>query len=127
MNKIMFVLSCSAMVLIGYFYIVEIGEVQRTKEAVTAAANATATKLSQAPDPQKNTDADAEGIFKQAIEPSAVIDDLSVKQNVQPLSPGHFRQFVSVKGRAVTTFSKNSGMEGAVLDISVTRDFERSQ
>ncbi len=126
MNKIMFLLAAGAMIFLGYFYVVELGEVQRTKEAVTAAAETTATKLSQAADPQKNTDADAEGIFKQTIEPSTAIDELSVKQNVQPVSPGRFRQTVTVKGRAVTTFSKNSNLEGAVLDISVSRDFERS-
>ena len=125
MNKIMLIVAVAAMGFIGWLYLGEMNEVKSTKAAVVAAADSTAIALSQSSDPERNTDADADGIFKKHIQAPSTLDDIAVRQSLEALSPGRFRQSVKVSARAHTMLSEFFNMPGAEIEIVATRDFDR--
>jgi hypothetical protein len=102
-------------------------DVRSIKAAVTAAADSTAVALSQSANPERNTDADADGIFIKHIQTSSTLEDVSVKQSVEPISAGRLRQSVKVTARARTTLSEFFNMQGAEIDITATHDFDRKK
>ena len=127
MNKIMFIVALGAMLFIGWLYLGEMSDVRSIKAAVTAAADSTAVALSQSANPERNTDADADGIFIKHIQTSSTLEDVSVKQSVEPISAGRLRQSVKVTARARTTLSEFFNMHGAEIDITATHDFDRKK
>ena len=127
MNKIMFIVALGAMLFIGWLYLGEMSDVRSIKAAVTAAADSTAVALSQSANPERNTDADADGIFIKHIQTSSTLEDVSVKQSVEPISAGRLRQSVKVTARARTTLSEFFNMQGAEIDITATHDFDRKK
>jgi hypothetical protein len=126
-NKIMFIVALGAMLFIGWLYLGEMSDVRSIKAAVTAAADSTAVALSQSANPERNTDADADGIFIKHIQTSSTLEDVSVKQSVEPISAGRLRQSVKVTARARTTLSEFFNMQGAEIDITATHDFDRKK
>ena len=78
MNKIMFLVAFGAMVFIGWLYLGEMNDVRSIKAAVTAAADNTAVALAQSPNPERNTDADADGIFRKHIPTPSALEDVTV-------------------------------------------------
>ena len=67
------ILALAVMVFTGWLYLGEKDAVRSTKADVVAAADRTTVALSQSADPERNTDADAEGIFKKHVQtPSAL-------------------------------------------------------
>ena len=127
MNKIMFIVALGAMLFIGWLYLGEMSDVRSIKAAVTAAADSTAVALSQSANPERNTDADADGIFIKHIQTSSTLEDVSVKQSVEPISAGRLRQSVKVTARARTTLSEFFNMQGAEIEITATHDFDRKK
>jgi len=126
-NKIMFIVALGAMLFIGWLYLGEMSDVRSIKAAVTAAADSTAVALSQSANPERNTDADADGIFIKHIQTSSTLEDVSVKQSVEPISAGRLRQSVKVTARARTALSEFFNMQGAEIDITATHDFDRKK
>jgi hypothetical protein len=123
----MFIVALGAMLFIGWLYLGEMSDVRSVKAAVTAAADSTAVALSQSANPERNTDADADGIFIKHIQTSSTLEDVSVKQSVEPISAGRLRQSVKVTARARTTLSEFFNMQGAEIDITATHDFDRKK
>jgi len=126
-NKIMFIVALGAMLFIGWLYLGEMSDVRSIKAAVTAAADSTAVALSQSANPERNTDADADGIFIKHIQTPSTLEDVTVKQSVEPISAGRLRQSVKVTARARTTLSEFFNMQGAEIDITATHDFDRKK
>ena len=127
MNKIMFIVALGAMLFIGWLYLGEMSDVGSIKAMVTAAADSTAVALAQSANPERNTDADADGIFRKHIQTSSTLEDVSVKQSVEPISAGRLRQSVKVTARARTTLSEFFNMQGAEIEITATHDFDRKK
>ena len=123
----MFIVALGAMLFIGWLYLGEMSDVRSIKTAVTAAADSTAVALSQSANPERNTDADADGIFIKHIQTSSTLEDVSVKQSVEPISAGRLRQSVKVTARARTALSEFFNMQGAEIDITATHDFDRKK
>ena len=123
----MFIVALGAMLFIGWLYLGEMNDVRSIKAAVTAAADSTAVALSQSANPERNTDADADGIFIKHIQTSSTLEDVSVKQSVEPISAGRLRQSVKVTARARTTLSEFFNMQGAEIEITATHDFDRKK
>ena len=123
----MFIVALGAMLFIGWLYLGEMSDVRSIKAAVTAAADSTAVALSQSANPERNTDADADGIFIKHIQTSSTLEDVSVKQSVEPISAGRLRQSVKVTARARTALSEFFNMQGAEIDITATHDFDRKK
>jgi hypothetical protein len=126
-NKIMFIVALGAMLFIGWLYLGEMSDVRSIKAAVTAAADSTAVALSQSANPERNTDADADGIFIKHIQTPSTLEDVTVKQSVEPISAGRLRQSVKVTARARTALSEFFNMQGAEIDITATHDFDRKK
>ena len=78
------ILALAVMVFMGWLYLGEKDAVRSTKADVVAAADRTTVALSQSADPERNTDADAEGIFKKHVQTPSALEDLVVKQSVNP-------------------------------------------
>lgn len=127
MSKTPFILALAVMVFTGWLYLGEKDAVRSTKADVVAAADRTAVALSQSGDPERNTDADADGIFRKHIRTPSALDDVTVKQSVGPISPGRLRQSVKVSTRAHTPLSEFFSMQGAEIEITATHDFERKK
>ena len=127
MNKIMFIVALGAMIFIGWLYLGEMNDVRSIRAAAAAAADNTAVALSQSANPERNTDADADGIFRKQIQTSSALEDVTVKQNVEPISSGRLRQSVKVSARARTTLSEFFNMQGAEIEITATHDFDRKK
>src|SRR5580765_4707630 len=106
------------MLFTGWLYLGEKDAVRSTKADVVAAADRTAVALSQSADPERNTDADAEGIFKKHIQTPSALEDLVVKQNVESISADRLRQSVKVTARARTSLSEFFSMQGAEIDVT---------
>ena len=123
----MFIVALGAMLFIGWLYLGEMSDVRSIKAAVTAAADSTAVALSQSANPERNTDADADGIFIKHIQTPSTLEDVSVKQSVEPISAGRLRQSVKVTARARTALSEFFNMQGAEIDITATHDFDRKK
>jgi hypothetical protein len=121
----MFIVALGAMVFIGWLYLGEMSDVRSTKAAVTAAADSTAVALAQSANPDRNTDADADAIFRKHIQTPSALEDVRVKQSVKPISTGRLRQSVKVSARARTTLSEFFNMQGAEIDVTATHDFDR--
>jgi hypothetical protein len=126
-NKIGFIVAVAAMGLIGWLYIGEMNEVRSTKAAVNSAADSTAIALAQTPNPERNTDAEANGIFRKHLKTPSALDDVAVKQSVETLSTGRLRQSVQVSGRARTMLSEFFNMQGAEIEVTATHDFDRKK
>ena len=124
MNKLTFLVAVAVIGYTGWLYIGEMSEVETARAVITAAADKTAETLSQRQNPEHNTDADADGIFKDAVGMTP-LDEVSVKQRVETPAPGRFRQSVSVSARARTKLSGFFNMQGAVIEAVANRDFER--
>jgi hypothetical protein len=99
-NKFGFILALAVIVFTGWLYLGEKDAVRSTKADVVAAADRTAVALSQSGDPERNTDADAEGIFKEQVQTPSALEDLVVKQSVESIAAGRLRQSVKVPARA---------------------------
>jgi hypothetical protein len=123
----MFVVALGAMIFIGWLYLGEMNDVRSIRAAATVAADSTAVALSQSASPERNTDADADGIFRKQIQTSSALEDVTVKQNVEPISSGRLRQSVKVSARARTTLSEFFNMQGAEIEITATHDFDRKK
>src|SRR6187455_2983248 len=102
----MFIVALGAMLFIGWLYLGEMSDVGSIKAMVTAAADSTAVALAQSANPERNTDADADGIFRKHIQTASALEDVTVKQSVEPISSGRLRQSVKVSARAHTTLSE---------------------
>ena len=100
MNRLAFIVALGAMTFIGWLYFGEMSNVRSTKAEVTAAADNTAVALAQSPNPERNTDADAERIFRKHIQTPSALEDV-----VQAISPERLRQSVKVSARARTALS----------------------
>ena len=124
MNKLAFIVAFSVIAFTGWLYMGEMKEVDAARAALAAAADRTAETLSQRQNPERNTDADADGIFKGVIG-TTPLDEVTVKQRVETPAPGRFRQSVAVSARARTRLSEFFNMEGAVIEAEANRDFER--
>jgi hypothetical protein len=123
----MFIVALGAMIFIGWLYLGEMNDVRSIRAAATVAADSTAVALSQSASPERNTDADADGIFRKQIQTSSALEDVTVKQNVEPISSGRLRQSVKVSARARTTLSEFFNMQGAEIEITATHDFDRKK
>jgi hypothetical protein len=126
-NKIAFILALSVMVFTGWLYLGEKDAVRLTKADVVAAADSTAVALSKSVNPERNTDADAEAIFKKNVQTPSALEDLVVKQSVESISADRLRQSVKVTARARTSLSEFFNMPGAEVDITATHDFDRKK
>ena len=124
--KFVTILTLAVMVFTGWLYLGEKDAVRSTKADVVAAADRTAVALSQSADPERNTDADAEGIFKKHVQTPFALEDLVVKQSVESISAGRLRQSVKVSARA-TTLSEFFSMQGAEIEIAATHDFDQKK
>ena len=122
--KIGFILALAVLGFMGWLYLGEMDAVRSTKTAVTAAADSTAVALAQSANPERNTDADADEIFRKHIQTPSALEDVTVKQSVEPISPGRLRQSVKVAARARTTLSEFFNMQGAEIEITATHDFD---
>ena len=120
------ILALAVMVFTGWLYLGEKDAVRSTKADVVAAADRTAVALSQSADPERNTDADAEGILKKHVQTPFALEDLVVKQSVESISAGRLRQSVKVSARA-TTLSEFFSMQGAEIEIAATHDFDQKK
>lgn len=100
MNKIMLIVALGAMAFIDWLYLGEMSDVRSIKAAVTPAADGTAVALAQSANPERNTDTDADGIFRNHIQTPSALEDVTVKQRVEPISSGRLRQSVKVSARA---------------------------
>ena len=127
MNKIMFIVAFGAMTFIGWLYLGEMNDVRSIKAAVTAAADSTAVALAQSPNPERNTDSDADGVFKKHIQTPSALEDVTVKQSVGAISAERLRQSVKVSARARTSLSEFFNMQGAEIEITATHDFDRKK
>jgi len=123
----MFIVALGAMVFIGWLYLGEMNDVRATKAAVTAAADSTAVALAQSANPERNTDADADGIFRKQIQTPSALEDVIVKQSVEPIATGRLRQSVKVSARARTSLSEFFNMQGAEIEITATHEFDRKK
>jgi hypothetical protein len=123
----MFIVALGAMLFTGWLYLGEMNDVRATRAAVTAAADNTAVALAQSANPERNTDADADGIFRKHIQTPSALEDITVKQSVEPTSSGRLRQSVKVSARARTALSEFFNMQGAEIEIPATHDFDRKQ
>jgi hypothetical protein len=123
----MFIVALGAMLFTGWLYLGEMNDVRATRAAVTAAADNTAVALAQSANPERNTDADADGIFRKHIQTPSALEDITVKQSVEPTSSGRLRQSVKVSARARTALSEFFNMQGAEIEITATHDFDRKQ
>jgi hypothetical protein len=123
----MFIVALGAMLFIGWLYLGEMSDVRTTKAAVTAAADSTAVALAQSANPERNTDADADGIFRKHIQTPSALEGFTVKQSVEPISSGRLRQSVKDLERAHTSLSEFFNMQGAEIEITATHDFDRKQ
>jgi hypothetical protein len=83
--------------------------------------------LSKSANPERNTDADAEAIFKKNVQTPSALEDLVVKQSVESISADRLRQSVKVTTRARTSLSEFFNMPGAEVDITATHDFDRKK
>jgi len=126
-NKITLIVAIAALGFIGWLYLGEMSEVSSTKAAVAAAADRTAVALSQAPDLARNTDVIAGEIFRKNIQKPAGLEEVAVRQNVEPLSPGRLRQSVRITARARTKLSEFFNMQGAEIEVVATHDFNRKE
>ena len=127
MNKIMFIVAFGAMTFIGWLYLGEMNDVRSIKAAVTAAADSAAVALAKSPNPERNTDADADGIFRKHIQTPSTLEDVTVKQSVGAISAERLRQSVKVSARARTSLSEFFNMQGAEIEITATHDFDRKK
>ena len=127
MNKVAFILALSVLVFTGWLYLGEKDAVRSTKADVTTAADSTAAALSKSANPERNTDADAEAIFKKHVQTLSALEDLAIKQSVQSISADRLRQSVKVTARARTSLSEFFNMPGAEVDITATHDFDRKK
>lgn len=125
MNRLAFMVALGAMVFIGWLYIGEMSNVRSVE--VTAAADSTAVALAQSPNPERNTDADADGIFRKHIQTPSALEDVTVKQSVQAISPERLRQSVKVSAHARTALSEFFSMQGAEIEVTATHDFDRKK
>ena len=125
--NIAFILALSVMVFTGWLSLGEEDAVRTTKADVVAAADSTAIALSKSANPERNTDADAEAIFKKNVQTPSALEDLVVKQSVESISADRLRQSVKITGRARTSLSEFFNMPGAEVDITVTHDFDRKK
>jgi hypothetical protein len=126
-NRITFIVALGAMIFIGWLYLGEMDTVRSTKADVVAAADNTAVALSQSANPERNTDTDAEDIFKKQVRTPSALEDLVVKQSVESISTDRLRQSVKVSARARTTLSEFFSMQGAEIDVTATHDFDRKK
>jgi Flp pilus assembly protein TadG len=126
-SRLAFIVALGAMIFIGWLYIGEMSNVRSTKAEVTAAADSTAVALAQSPNPERNTDADADGIFRKNIQTPSALEDVTVKQNVQAISAERLRQSVKVSARARTALSEFFNMQGAEIEVTATHDFDRKR
>lgn len=83
MIKIALILALGVMVFTGWLYLGEKDAVRSPRADVVAAADSAAVALSQSADPERNTDANAEGIFKKHVQTPSALEDLVVKQSVK--------------------------------------------
>ena len=127
MNKPAFILALAVLAFTAWLYFGEKDAVRSTKADVTAAADSTAIALSQSASPERNTDADAEAIFKKHVQTASALEDLVVKQSVESVSADRLRQSVKVTARARTTLSEFFSMPGAEVEITATHDFDRKR
>jgi hypothetical protein len=123
----MFIVALGAMIFIGWLYLGEIDAVRSTKADVVAAADNTAVALSQSANPERNTDTDAEDIFRKQVRTPSALEDLVVKQRIESISTDRLRQSVKVSARARTTLSEFFSMQGAEIDVTATHDFDRKK
>ncbi len=121
------IVALAVLVFMGWLYLGEKDAVRSTKADVVAAADRTAVALSQSADPERNTDADAEGIFKKHVQTSSALEDLVVKQSVESISAGRLRQSVTVSARARTSLSEFFSMQGAEIEITASHDFDQKK
>ena len=121
------ILALAVLVFTGWLYLGEKDAVRSTKADVAAAADRTAVALSQSADPERNTDADAEDVFKKHVPTPSALEDLVVKQSVESISAGRLRQSVKISARARTTLSEFFSMQGAEIEITATHDFDRKK
>jgi hypothetical protein len=126
-NKLSFIVAVVVLLFVGWLYLGEKDAVRSTQADVIAAADNTAVALSQSANPERNTDADAEGIFKKQVRTPSALEDLVVKQTVEPISADRLRQSVKVSARARTTLSEFFSMQGAEIEITATHDFDRKK
>jgi hypothetical protein len=125
--NIAFILALSVMVFTGWLYLGEKDAVRSTKADAVAAADSTAVALSKSANPERNTDADADAIFKKTVQTPSALEDLVVKQSVESISADRLRQSVKVTARARTSLSEFFNMPGAEVDITATHDFDRKK
>jgi hypothetical protein len=123
----MFIVALGAMIFIGWLYLGEMDAVRSTKADVVAAANNTALALSQSANPERNTDADADGIFRKNVRAPSALEDVVVRQSVESISADRLRQSVKVSARARTTLSEFFNMQGAEIEVTATHDFDRKR
>ena len=121
------ILALAVMVFTGWLYLGEKDAVRSTKADVVAAADRTAVALSQSANAERDTDADAEDVFKKHVQMPSALEDLVVKQSVESISAGRLRQSVKVSARARTTLSEFFNMQGAEIEITATHDFDRKK
>ena len=121
------ILALAVMVFTGWLYLGEKDAVRSTKADVVAAADRTAVALSQSANAERDTDADAEDVFKKHVRTPSALEDLVVKQSVESISAGRLRQSVKVSARARTTLSEFFNMQGAEIEITATHDFDRKK
>ena len=127
MNKTAFILALAVLAFTGWLYLGEKNAVRSTKADVIAAADSTAVALSQSANPERNTDADADAIFKKHVQTPSALEDLVVKQNVESISADRLRQSVKVTARARTSLSEFFSMQGAEIEVTATHDFDRKK
>lgn len=127
MSRLAFIVALGAMIFIGWLYIGEMSNVRSTKAEVTAAADSTAVALAQSRNPERNTDAEADAIFRKHIQTPSALEDVTVKQGLQAISPERFRQSVKVSARARTSLSEFFNMQGAEIEVTATHDFDRKK
>jgi|SRR5689334_3304347 hypothetical protein len=123
----MFIVALGAMIFIGWLYLGEMDAVRSTKADVVAAADNTALALSQSANPERNTDADADGIFRKNVRAPSALEDVVVRQSVESISADRLRQSVKVSARARTTLSEFFNMQGAEIEVTATHDFDRKR
>ena len=123
----MFIVALGAMIFIGWLYLGEMDAVRSTKADVVVAADNTALALSQSANPERNTDADADGIFRKNVRAPSALEDVVVRQSVESISAGRLRQSVKVSARARTTLSEFFNMQGAEIEVTAAHDFDRKR
>ncbi|HEY7232081.1 MAG TPA: hypothetical protein VH558_17115 [Pseudolabrys sp.] len=123
----MFIVALGAMIFIGWLYLGEMNNVRAAKALVTAAADSTAIALAQSANPEGNTDAVADEVFRKHIQTPSTLEDLTVRQSVEAISTNRLRQSVKVSARARTTLSKFFNMQGAEIEVTATHDFDKKK